>query len=70
MAKKKTAAPPVMVQVARLDPDGVYLGAEEIEQGAVTAGHVVLPDGCDLPPGKYYWDDGLRAFMPLHTRGA
>lgn len=59
-----------MVQVARLDADGVYQGIDLIEQGAVTQQHVLLPDGCDLPPGKYYWDEGLRAFMPGHTKGA
>jgi len=56
---------PAAVTVARLDAAGVYLGTEEIRADQVTDGHVPLPDGCDLPPGKYGWDRAKRAFVPL-----
>lgn len=60
-----TPEPPAAVTVARLDAAGVYLGTEQIPADQVTADHVQLPDGCDLPPGKYGWDRDKRAFVPL-----
>jgi len=53
------------VAVARLDADGVYHGTDEIPDDQVTDDHVLLPDGCDLPLGKYAWDRDKASFVPL-----
>lgn len=69
MPKKEQAAPPSMVQIALLDADGVYQGIGEIDESEVTQEHVMLPDGCDLPVGKYFWDDVNKTFMPILKAG-
>ena len=51
--------------VAKLDADGIYHGMDAIPADQVTADHVCLPDGCDLPHGKYFWDRAQGSFMPL-----
>lgn len=68
MAKKSKAAPPAKVKVAILDEKDVFQGVTEIDPGQVTELHVLLPDGCDLPTGKYCWDRAMGAFMPNYTR--
>jgi hypothetical protein len=67
---KKNQKEIVMVQVAILDADGIYQGAEHIAESQVTDAHVLLPDGCDLPPGRYRWEHELKAFMPLQKTEA
>ncbi len=61
MAKKA----PNKVIVAKLDARDVFIGTEELEKAKVTPMHVVLPDGCDLPPNKYRWDRGRKSFVPI-----
>ena len=53
-----------MAKVAVLDEDGVYQGMQDIPLSALTPDHVHLPDGCDLPPGRYWWDAKNKTFMP------
>ena len=52
-----------MKQIAKLDENNIYHGIEEIEDDALQPHHVELPDGCDLPPGKYKWEG--RTFIPI-----
>jgi hypothetical protein len=56
---------PATVAVAKLDADGVYQGLDAIPVADVTDTHVLLPDGCDLPPGKYLWSREKSTFLPL-----
>jgi hypothetical protein len=56
---------PRRMQVARLDADGVFQGVEEIDLAQLTVDHVPLPDGCDLPPGRYRWLPERQAFWPI-----
>lgn len=56
-----------LVQVAKLDAADTYLGLEMLPADQITADHVQLPDGCDLPPGKYYWDRSASTFLPLRS---
>ena len=69
MANKKLSPPPTdappAVAVARFDAGGVYQGIETIDAAAVTPAHVLLPDGCDLPPNKYFWHAERGCFWPL-----
>lgn len=69
MAKKKAPIAPAKVQVARLDENGIYHGIDQIAPEDMTDQHVHLPDGCDLPPGKYRWDSNIKAFLPRHILG-
>jgi hypothetical protein len=57
-----------VVQVAILDADGVYQGIGNVTRAQLQPGHVELPHGCDLPPGKYFWDAGRKTFMPITKR--
>jgi hypothetical protein len=52
-----------MKKIAILDSNGVYHGIEEIHPDNMQSHHVELPDGCDLPPGKYRWDGST--FRPI-----
>jgi hypothetical protein len=64
---RKTKAKPVieeMVTVAILDANKIYLGMEQIKKSELTPSHVQLPDGCDLPVGKYGWNSLHGMFMP------
>lgn len=54
-----------LVAVARIDADSVYQGIDMIAADQVGEDHVLLPDGCDLPPGRYAWDKAAATFMPL-----
>lgn len=65
MNDNETPETPPTVAVARLDADGVYHGIDQIAVDQVSDDHVLLPDGCDLPPGKYFWDRTAKSFMPL-----
>lgn len=56
-----------LMQVALLDAADVYLGTELLPADRITPAHVRLPDGCDLPPGKYYWARTANSFLPLRT---
>ena len=50
-----------MIQIAKLDKDGRLVGYKQVKK--VTADHVVVPTGCDLPAdGSYRWDG--KAFVP------
>lgn len=53
-----------MVTVAMLDANRVFHGTQEIQEDQVTGTHVLLPNGCDLEPGKYRHDDEKGAFVP------
>ena len=53
------------VQVARLDANGIYQGIDEIDADDLTETHVHLPNGCDLPPGTYRWDNDRKTFIAL-----
>lgn len=57
--------PPALIAVARLDAEGIYQGIDLIPADQVAADHVPLPDGCDLPPGRYAWDRAQKTFAPL-----
>lgn len=57
-------APPD-IAVARLDAAGVYQGIDTIKLCQLTPEHVPLPDGCDLPPGRYFWDREKATFLPI-----
>jgi len=61
--KKPKATPVAMVQVAQLDDNGVYHGLIHVAESDITDAHVLLPDGCDLPPNKYYWDREQGTFV-------
>lgn len=65
MKKQVPPETPATLAVARLDADGVYHGIDHLPADQVTADHVPLPDGCDLPPGCYRWDRASSAFVPL-----
>jgi len=67
MTKKRTPinTAPSPVMVAILDANSVYQGMETIAAAAVTAAHVPLPDGCDLPPNRFFWDAARGCFWPL-----
>ncbi len=54
---------PPLVKAARLDPNGVFLGIDEIAADKLTDLH--LPDitECDLTPGRYAWHNGT--FVPV-----
>lgn len=58
-----------MTAIAVLDEDGVYQGLREIPLNDLAPDHVHLPDGCDLPPGRYKWDADVKAFMPIMKKG-
>lgn len=45
-----------MKKIAKLDQSGVYQGIEEVAEKNLQPHHVELPDGCDLPHGKYKWN--------------
>lgn len=62
--KKTKAVIEELVTVAIIDSAGIYHGMEQIKKSDVTSTHVQLPDGCDLPPGKYGWDQKHNCFMP------
>lgn len=59
------AAPGKTVTVAILDASRVFVGTTEMLEREVTGAHVVLPNGCDLEPGKYRHDDARGAFVPV-----
>lgn len=61
-----------MTTVARLDANGVLAGYERglPADYAPQAGEVVVPDDCDLLPGKYRWDAERGAFLPLPRPGS
>lgn len=65
--KKKTeqAAPTRKVQIAQLDADGIYQGVTEINETDLTAEHVQLKHGCDLPLGEHRWDKHKRTFVSI-----
>lgn len=65
MTENETPESPPTVAVAILDSAGVYHGIEQIPADRVTDDHVLLPDGCDLPLGRYFWDRDQATFMPL-----
>lgn len=65
MNENETPDSPPTVAVARFDAAGVYQGIEQIPADQVTDNHVPLPDGCDLPSGRYFWDRDKATFMPL-----
>lgn len=56
--------------IAMLGFGGVYLGTQEIDADSLEPGHVHLPDGCDLPSGKYRWDADRKTFVPLESPAA
>jgi hypothetical protein len=58
-----------MVQVANLDADKVFQGVVDIPRADVTDAHVLLPRGCDLPPGKYRWDSNELTFKVIQKGG-
>lgn len=57
--------PASKVLVAHLDAEDVYWGTAEITPEEVTSDHVPLPNGCDLPPGRYKWDKAAHTFVSL-----
>lgn len=62
--KSKIIQESKMACVAVLDEAGVYQGMQDIPLSALTPDHIHLPDGCDLPPGRYWWDEKNKTFMP------
>ncbi len=49
---------------AVIDKSGIYRGHKALARGAKPkAGDVMVPDDCDLGPGKYRWDG--RTFQPI-----
>jgi hypothetical protein len=54
-----------MKQIAKLDENNIYHGIEEIEDDALQPHHIELPEGCDLPPGKYQWSG--ETFIPMRN---
>ena len=56
------------VTVARLDAFGIYQGIDEICDADLTDAHVQLPNGCDLPHGKYRWDKTRGAFVAIDEK--
>jgi hypothetical protein len=61
MAKKPKKHPPVTL--ALLDDGGLLTGYETGPAASATDRRIVVPEGCDLAPGKYRWDG--EAFLPL-----
>lgn len=55
--------PVPLIPVARLDADGLYAGLDHLPEAEITEDHIVLPDGCDLPPGQYRWDRERQSFI-------
>ncbi len=62
-----TEAPAPLIPVARLDADGLYAGLDHLPASEITEDHIVLRDGCDLPPGQYRWDRARQSFIPAGT---
>lgn len=54
------------VTVAVLDADGVLTGYKQTAKPAKDA--IVVPDDCDLAPGKFRWDPNAGAFIPLRQK--
>jgi hypothetical protein len=52
-----------MPTIARLGPDGIYLGIRTVD--SLSDGDVPVPVDCDLRPGRYRWSSESRAFEPL-----
>jgi hypothetical protein len=48
---------------AVLNQAGVLTGFSEFDKSS----GIEVPDDCDLVPGRYKWDQGLGAFIPLAT---
>jgi hypothetical protein len=66
MAKKEDKQqPPDMVQIAQLDANDIYQGVQEIDKSMLTDAHVLLPNGCDLPPGTHRWNRDHRTFVSI-----
>jgi hypothetical protein len=59
----ETEAPAPLTPVARLDADGLFDGLDHLPESEITEDHIVLPDGCDLPPGQYRWDRERQSFI-------
>lgn len=53
------------ITIADLGPDDTYLGLRTINKDHLAIDDVPLPDGCDLPPNRYYWDRAAQTFRPL-----
>jgi len=49
---------------ARLGPDNIYLGSEEIDSLGVD--DVAVPENCDLKSGAYRWNRESNRFDPIH----
>ena len=63
--KSKQPEKPKTTRVAVLDDTGVYQGMQDIPLADLTPDHIHLPDGCDLPPGRYRWDSENKTFIPI-----
>ena len=60
---KKPAETIKMVTVATLDAGDLYQGTQEISEDELTDAHIHLPNGCDLPIGKYRFDRERKTFI-------
>ena len=52
-----------MHTIAILDENGILTGYAQVEQPSVA--DCVVPDDCDLEPGKYRWNG--NTFVPIAT---
>lgn len=59
--------PAPLIPVARLDAAGLYIGLDHLPEAGITKDHIVLRDGCDLPPGQYRWDRERQSFVHAGT---
>lgn len=65
---KKPSKKQRRVTVALLDETGLLTGFDtrDVESDWIgAAGVVLVPDGCDLAPGKYRWNAAAGRFEPL-----
>jgi len=46
---------------AVINAAGVLTGFSQSDQSS----GIEVPDDCDLTPGRYRWDDAMRAFIPI-----